>query len=759
MVDRRAACACCSTPGRASRSCASGVGARPPAIDAVAFQGKPGRFAIRAEVVIDATGDGDLFAAAGCALRAREGAAVAVVPHGRRRATSTRALARPAAGTSAPSATARCCCRWGATERIGRKIDATDPDDLTFAELECRRLVMREIDRLRAEVPQFRDAHVCEIATRARHHREPAPARRVRAAPRRHGPRLRRRDRVTGHWTKYGVALRDPVPLAPHVGGSTTSWSPGAASPSIIASITRPRRSRPAWRPARRPAPPRRWRSAAGVGSDASRRRRSCATALRAAGAIVDRPRTSSDRMSTPRIESRIRTDDPEFQENAAAHEGAASTSCARGSPRPAPAAATERARRHTERGKLLPRASASTACSIPARPSSSSRRSRPTACTTATRRRREHRHRHRHHPRAGQAVIVANDATVKGGTYFPMTVKKHLRAQEIALENRLPCVYLVDSGGAFLPLQAEVFPDREHFGRIFYNQARMSALGIPQIAVVMGSCTAGGAYVPAMSDEIVIVRGTGHDLPRRPAAGEGGDRRGGDRRGARRRRRPHPHLRRLRSPGARRPPRARASRATSSRTLRRAAAARARAARRPRSRPTIPAEIYGIVPRDPRKPYDVREVIARLVDGSRFHEFKARYGTDAGHRLRAPPRLPGRHRRQQRRALLRVGAQGARTSSSSAASAACRCSSCRTSPASWSARSTSTAASPRTAPRWCTRSPTPRVPKLTVRRRRLVRRRQLRHVRPRLLAALPLHVAEQPHLGDGRRAGGAARC
>src|SRR4051812_38612921 len=106
--------------------------------------------------------------------------------------------------------------------------------------------------------------------------------------------------------------------------------------------------------------------------------------------------------------------------------------------------------------------------------------------------------------------VVVANDATVKGGTYFPMTVKKHLRAQEVAEQNRLPCIYLVDSGGAFLPLQAEVFPDRDHFGRIFFNQARMSAAGIPQIAVVMGSCTAGGAYVPAMSDETVIVRGTG---------------------------------------------------------------------------------------------------------------------------------------------------------------------------------------------------------------------------------------------------------
>src|ERR671934_731166 len=130
--------------------------------------------------------------------------------------------------------------------------------------------------------------------------------------------------------------------------------------------------------------------------------------------------------------------------------------------------------------------------------------------------------------PVAGRpCAIVANDATVKGGSYFPLTVKKHLRAQEIAEQNRLPCIYMADSGGAFLPLQAEVFPDRDHFGRIFYNQARMSALGIPQIAVVMGSCTAGGAYVPAMSDEAVIVRGTGTIFlggppPREAATGEG---------------------------------------------------------------------------------------------------------------------------------------------------------------------------------------------------------------------------------------------
>ena len=122
--------------------------------------------------------------------------------------------------------------------------------------------------------------------------------------------------------------------------------------------------------------------------------------------------------------------------------------------------------------------------------------------------------------------MIVCNDATIKGGTYYPMTVKKHLRAQEIARENRLPCIYLVDSGGANLPHHTEVFPDREHFGRIFYNQATLSSLGIPQIAAVLGSCTAGGAYVPAMSDEIDHRAPAGHDLPRRPAAGEGGDRR-----------------------------------------------------------------------------------------------------------------------------------------------------------------------------------------------------------------------------------------
>ena len=155
--------------------------------------------------------------------------------------------------------------------------------------------------------------------------------------------------------------------------------------------------------------------------------------------------------------------------------------------------------------------------------------------------------------------MVVCNDATVKGGTYYPMTVKKHLRAQEVAKEHRLPCIYLVDSGGAFLPLQDEVFPDREHFGRIFFNQAQLSSMRIPQLAAVLGSCTAGGAYVPAMSDETRDRARPGHDLPRRPAPREGGDRRGRHARGARRRRPARAGVGRHRPPGRRRRARPRA--------------------------------------------------------------------------------------------------------------------------------------------------------------------------------------------------------
>ncbi|MET0289668.1 MAG: carboxyl transferase domain-containing protein [Pseudoxanthomonas sp.] len=225
---------------------------------------------------------------------------------------------------------------------------------------------------------------------------------------------------------------------------------------------------------------------------------------------------------------------------------------------------------------------------------------------------------------RGQQVVIVANDATVKGGTYFPMTVKKHLRAQQVARENHLPCIYLVDSGGAFLPMQDEVFPDHDHFGRIFYNQARMSAENIPQIAAVMGSCTAGGAYVPAMCDESIIVRNQGTIFLGGPplvkaATGEVVDAEslGGadvhtrlsgvvdhladdDHDALQIVRRIVGNLNRTPAPPPARPPHAPVH---------------------------APEELYGIVPLDTRQMFDVREIIARIVDGSEFDEFKARYG------------------------------------------------------------------------------------------------------------------------------------
>ncbi len=222
--------------------------------------------------------------------------------------------------------------------------------------------------------------------------------------------------------------------------------------------------------------------------------------------------------------------------------------------------------------------------------------------------------------------MIVCNDATVKGGTYYPMTVKKHLRAQEIAQQNRLPCIYLVDSGGANLPNQDDVFPDREHFGRIFFNQANMSAQGIPQIAVVMGSCTAGGAYVPAMSDESIIVKNQGTIFLAGPplvkaAIGEivsAEDLGGGD---------VHTRLSGVADHLA-------------NNDLHALAIARASVANlnwrkqheqrciAPRAPLFDAAELHGVIPTDTRKPYDVREIIARIVDGSELDEFKARYGT-----------------------------------------------------------------------------------------------------------------------------------
>jgi acetyl-CoA carboxylase carboxyltransferase component len=223
------------------------------------------------------------------------------------------------------------------------------------------------------------------------------------------------------------------------------------------------------------------------------------------------------------------------------------------------------------------------------------------------------------------EVVIVANDATVKGGTYYPITVKKHLRAQQIALDNRLPCIYLVDSGGAFLPLQAEVFPDKDHFGRIFFNQARMSAEGIPQIAVVMGSCTAGGAYVPAMSDETVIVKGTGTIFlggPPLVKAATGEEVSAEELGGAD----VHTRLSGVADYLAEDDTHAIEITRTIVSTLntRKIVPADVAAPEDPAYDST---EIYGIVNWDVRKPYDVREVVARLVDGSRFDEFKERYG------------------------------------------------------------------------------------------------------------------------------------
>jgi len=223
------------------------------------------------------------------------------------------------------------------------------------------------------------------------------------------------------------------------------------------------------------------------------------------------------------------------------------------------------------------------------------------------------------------EVVVVANDATVKGGTYFPITVKKHLRAQEIALENRLPCIYLVDSGGAFLPLQDEVFPDKEHFGRIFYNQARMSALNIPQIAVVMGSCTAGGAYVPAMSDEAIIVKQQGTIFLGGPplvkaATGEVVDAEtlgGAD---------VHTSISGVADHFAENDEHALSIARDVVASLNRKKVMPL-ALREP-VEPRYPAdELYGVIPGDTRRPFDIREVIARIVDGSEFHEFKARYG------------------------------------------------------------------------------------------------------------------------------------
>ncbi len=350
------------------------------------------------------------------------------------------------------------------------------------------------------------------------------------------------------------------------------------------------------------------------------------------------------------------------------------------------------------------------------------------------------------------EVLIVANDATVKGGTYYPLTVKKHLRAQQVALDNRLPCVYLVDSGGAFLPLQAEVFPDREHFGRIFYNQARLSAQGIAQIAVVMGSCTAGGAYVPAMSDETIIVQKTGTIFLGGPplvkaATGEdvtAEELGGGD-----------VHTRHsgvadyLADDDAHALQQARTIVSTLGRAPR---AAFDRIT--PEAPRYDPAELYGLVNTDLRKPSDAREVLARIVDGSRLDEFKERYATTI---VTAFARVHGY--------LVGIVANNGVLFSESALKATHFIELCgmRGIPLVFVqnitgfmvGRQYERAGIAKDGAKMVHAVANAQVPKYTDRHRRIVRRRQLRHVRARLRSALPVDVAERAHLGDGRRAGG----
>ena len=324
-----------------------------------------------------------------------------------------------------------------------------------------------------------------------------------------------------------------------------------------------------------------------------------------------------------PRIKSRLDTSSPAFAQNAAHHRALVEDLKAQVG-RIAEGGGPEAQKKHTSRGKLLPRDRVR-ALLDPGSPFLELSQlaafgmygdDAPSAGIITGIGRVEGR----------EVVIVANDATVKGGTYYPMTVKKHLRAQEIAAQNHLPCVYLVDSGGAFLPLQDEVFPDKEHFGRIFYNQANLSAQGVAQVAVVMGSCTAGGAYVPAMCDESIIVKEQGTIFLGGPplvkaATGEvvtAEELGGGD---------VHTRTSGVVDHLAEDDRHALAiAREIISHTPLPLGGGRGEG---PVRDPLYPAtDLYGIIPTDPKIPFDVREVIARLVDGSDFHEFKALYGT-----------------------------------------------------------------------------------------------------------------------------------
>ena len=329
------------------------------------------------------------------------------------------------------------------------------------------------------------------------------------------------------------------------------------------------------------------------------------------------------DFLPMPKLTSQINRKDAEFRERDAHHRALADDLRAR-LERTAQGGSERAREKHVARGKLLPRERVRTLLD----PGSAFLEVAPMAA---------HELYDGAAPAAGviagigrirgiECMVVANDATVKGGTYYPMTVKKHLRAQEIALENHLPCLYLVDSGGAFLPMQDEVFPDREHFGRIFYNQARLSAKNIPQIALVMGSCTAGGAYVPAMCDEAVIVREQGTIFLGGPplvkaATGEEVDPEtlgGAD---------VHTRLSGVADHFAENDAHALAMARDIVAHLNRPDPAQLD--RSESVEPAYPADdLYGILPADTRYPIEVREVIARIVDGSEFQEFKARYGT-----------------------------------------------------------------------------------------------------------------------------------
>ena len=350
--------------------------------------------------------------------------------------------------------------------------------------------------------------------------------------------------------------------------------------------------------------------------------------------------------------------------------------------------------------------------------------------------------------------VIVCNDATVKGGTYYPMTVKKHLRAQEISQQNRLPCLYLVDSGGANLPNQDEVFPDREHFGRIFFNQANLSAQGIPQIAVVMGSCTAGGAYVPAMSDESHHRQEPRHDLPGGPplvkaATGEvvsAEDLGGGD---------VHTRLSGVADHLALNDTHALALARQIVGNLGALPRKEAQVDLRPSIEPAYAAEeLYGVIPTDTKKPFDVREIIARLVDGSDFDEWKPRYGATLVTGFAHLHGMP-----------IGIIANNGILFSESALKGAHFIELCcqRKIPLVFLqnitgfmvGRKFENEGIAKNGAKLVTAVSTAAVPKFNRHHRRLVRRRQLRHVRARVRAALFVDVAERAHQRDGRRTSG----